>query len=152
MIVYRITKKEYLSLDGRGGLFGPGRWHRKGNLVVFISEHASLAAWEKIVHLANFENLPNELLLGKIEMPDNIEIQTVPNMILIEGWDSFPYINETLNYGTSFLRKNKHLALKVPSAIVPDEFNVLLNPLHPDIHRCKMISTVPFIFDKRIPK
>lgn len=152
MIVYRITKKEYLSLDGRGGLFGPGRWHRKGNLVVYTSEHASLAAWEKIVHLANFENLPNELLLVKIEMPDDIEIQTVPNMILIEGWDSFPYINETINYGTSFLRKNEHLALKVPSAIVPDEFNVLLNPLHPDIHRCKMISTVPFIFDKRIPK
>ena len=152
MIVYRITKKEYLSLDGRGGLFGSGRWRRKGNLVVYTSEHASLAAWEKIVHLANFENLPNELLLVKIEMPDDIEIQTVPNMILIEGWDSFPYIYETINYGTSFLRKNEHLALKVPSAIVPDEFNVLLNPLHPDIHRCKMISTVPFIFDKRIPK
>lgn len=152
MIVYRITKKDYLALDGRGGLYGPGRWHRKGNLVVYTSEHASLAAWEKIVHLANFENLPNDLLLVKIEIPDNIEIQTVPHMILIEGWDSYPYINETLNYGTSFLRKNEHLALKVPSAIVPDEYNVILNPLHPDIHRCKTISIVPFIFDKRIPR
>jgi RES domain-containing protein len=152
MIVYRITKKDYMALDGRGGLYGPGRWHRKGNLVIYTSEHASLAAWEKIVHLANFENLPNDLLLVKIEIPDNIEIQTVPLMILIEGWDSYPYINETLNYGTSFLRKNEQLALKVPSAIVPDEYNVILNPLHPDIHRCKTISTVPFIFDKRIPR
>ena len=152
MIVYRITKKEHLTLDGRGGLYGLGRWHRKGNLVVYTSEHASLAAWEKIVHLANFENLPNDLFLVKIEIPDNIEIQTVPQMTMIEGWDSFPYINETLNYGTSFLRKNEHLALKVPSAIVPDEYNVILNPLHPDIHRCKTISTVPFIFDKRIPR
>ena len=152
MIVYMITKKDYLALDGRGGLYGPGRWHRKGNLVIYTSEHASLAAWEKIVHLANFENLPNDLLLVKIEIPDNNEIQIVPHMFLIEGWDSYPYINETLNYGTSFLRKNEHLALKVPSAIVPDEYNVILNPLHPDIHHCKTIGIVPFVFDKRIPK
>ena len=96
--------------------------------------------------------ITKKLLLIKIEIPDDIEIQTVPHKILIEGWDSFPYINETPNYGTSFLRKNEHLAIKVPSAIVPDEYNVILNPLHPDIHRCKTISTVPLIFDKRIPR
>ncbi|MEE4285058.1 MAG: RES family NAD+ phosphorylase [Mariniphaga sp.] len=53
MIVYRITKKEYTTLDGTGGLFGPGRWHKKGNPIVYTSEHASLAAWEKIVHVAS---------------------------------------------------------------------------------------------------
>jgi RES domain-containing protein len=112
MIVYRITKKEHVALDGKGGLFGPGRWHKKGNPVVYTSEHASLAAWEKIVHVASFENLPDDLLLIKIEIPDSIEIQTVPEDILVPGWDEFPYNSETVDFGTSFLRKKEYLALK----------------------------------------
>ena len=150
MIIYRITIKEQVALDGKGGLFGSGRWHKKGTLVIYTSEHASLAAWEKIVHVTNFENLPNDLLLVKIEIPDRIEIQTVPQTVLVKEWDSFPFASETVDYGTSFLRKNEHLALKVPSAVIPDEFNIILNPLHPDIGECNIISTIPFIFDKRV--
>ena len=74
MIVYRITKKEHSPLDGMGGLYGPGRWHKKGNLVIYTSEHASLVAWEKIVHVSSIENLPNNLLLVKIDVPEEIEI------------------------------------------------------------------------------
>jgi RES domain-containing protein len=120
--------------------------------VIYTSEHASLAALEKIVHVASFENLPDNLLLVKIEIPDGIEIQKVPQNVLVKGWDSFPFANETVHYGTSFLRKKEHLALKVPSVIIPDEFNVILNPLHPDIQSCKIISTTRFIFDMRILK
>lgn len=152
MIVYRITKKEHAALDGMGGLYGPGRWHKKGNLVIYTSEHASLAAWEKLVHVTSFENLPENLLLVKIEIPDGIEIQSVPQTILVSGWDSFPFILDTLDFGTSFLRKNEHLALKVPSVIIPDEYNLILNPLHPGIRDCRVVSTIPFIFDKRISK
>jgi RES domain-containing protein len=152
MIVYRITKKEHSALDGMGGLFGPGRWHKKGNLVIYTSEHASLAAWEKIVLVTSFEYLPKNLLLVKIELPDGIEIQSVPQKVLVKGWDSFPFVLETVDYGTSFLQKKEHLALKVPSVIIPDEFNIILNPLHPDIRDCKVISTIPFVFDQRVSK
>ena len=152
MIVYRITKKEHSALDGMGGLYGPGRWHRKGNLIIYTSEHASLAAWEKIVHVATFENLPNNLLLVKIEIPEGIEIQTIPPKILTKGWDSYPFSSETINYGTNFLRAKEYLALKVPSVIIPDEYNIILNPLHPDIHACKVIKTIPFTFDRRALK
>ncbi|MBA4408808.1 MAG: RES family NAD+ phosphorylase [Bacteroidota bacterium] len=152
MFVYRITKKEHSALDGMGGMYGPGRWHEKGNLVIYTSEHASLAAWEKIVHVASFDNLPDNLLLVKVEIPDGIEIQTVPQKVLVKGWNSFPFANETVNYGTSFLRKKVHLALKVPSVIIPDEHNIILNPLHPDIQSCKIISTTRFIFDMRVFK
>jgi RES domain-containing protein len=150
MIVYRITKEEHAPLDGIGGLYGPGRWHKKGNLVIYTSEHASLAAWEKIVHISSFANFPDYLQLVKIEIPDDITIQTVPDTVLVSGWDSFPFCNETVNYGTEFLRTKLYLALRVPSAIIKEEFNFILNPLHPDIHRCKVISSVPFNFDKRI--
>ena len=152
MFVYRIAKKEHSSLDGMGGMYGPGRWHKKGNLVIYTSEHASLAAWEKIVHVASFENLPNNLLLIKIEIPDRIEIQTVPQKVLVKGWDNFPFASETVNYGTSFLQKKEHLALKIPSVIIPDEYNIILNPLHPDIQACSVINTTQFIFDMRVLK
>ncbi len=152
MFVYRITNKEHFALDGMGGLYGPGRWHEKGNLVIYTSEHASLAAWEKIVHVASFENLPDNLLLVKIEIPDRIEIQIVPQKVLVKGWNSFPFTNETVNYGTSFLRKKEHLALKIPSVIIPDEYNIILNPLQTDIQFCKIISTTRFIFDLRVLK
>ena len=152
MIVYRIAKKEHVALDGMGGLYGPGRWHRKGNLVIYTSEHASLAAWEKIVHVATFENIPNNLLLIKTEIPDGIGIHTIPQKVLVKGWDSFPFASETVNYGTSFLRAKEHLALRVPSVIIPDEYNIILNPLHPDIQACKVISTIPFRFDRRALK
>ena len=152
MFVYRITKAEHAVLDGMGGLYGLGRWHKKGFPIIYTSEHASLAAWEKLVHVASFENLQNNLLLVKIEIPDKIEIQSVPENVLIKGWDGFPFANETINFGTSFLRAKEYLALKIPSVIIPDEFNIILNPLHPEIHECKVISETPFLFDKRISK
>ncbi len=152
MFVYRIAKREHAALDGLGGMYGPGRWHEKGNLVIYTSEHASLAAWEKIVHVSSFENLPDNLLLVKIEIPEGIEIQSVPEKVLVEGWGRFPFTNETVNYGTSFLRKKEHLALKVPSVIIPDEYNIILNPLHADIKSCNIISTARFIFDMRVLK
>jgi RES domain-containing protein len=152
MIIYRITKAKYSALDGMGGLYGPGRWHKKGIPVVYASEHASLAAWEKLVHVAGFDNFPEDLILVKIELPDDIKIQTVPPEVLIEGWNGFPYCNETMNYGTSFLLNRAFLALRVPSAIIPDEYNFILNPLHPNILNCKVVLSVPFVFDKRLSK
>lgn len=152
MFVYRITKKEHAALDGMGGLYGPGRWHKKGNLVIYTSEHASLAAWEKIVHVSSFENLPRDLFLIKIEIPDHIEVRSVPQEIFVRGWDSFPFASETFEFGTSFLREKEHLALKVPLVIIPDEYNIILNPLHPGIRDCKVISEMQFVFDKRVSK
>lgn len=150
MIVYRIVRKEYSALDGIGGLYGSGRWHIKGDLVIYTSEHASLAAWEKIVHVTSIKNLPQNLLLVKIEIPDRIEIQSVSQKVLVKGWDDFPFIPVTMEYGSAFLRKKAHLALKVPSVVIPDEYNIILNPLHQDILQCKVISSIPFVFDKRI--
>lgn len=150
MIVYRITKAKYSALDGMGGIYGPGRWHKKGIPVIYTSEHASLAAWEKLVHVAGFDNFPEDLLLVKVELPDDAELQTVPLEVLVDGWNGFPYSNETMNYGTSFLRSKEFLALRVPSAIIPDEYNVILNPLHPGIYACKVVNTYEFVFDNRI--
>jgi RES domain-containing protein len=151
MFVYRIAKKEFSTLNGLGGFFGQGRWHRKGTPIIYTSEHASLAAWEKIVHIVSLKNLPEDLLLTKIKTPD-IKIHLVPESILVQRWDSYPFIEKTIKFGTDFLREGKHLALKVPSVVIPEEFNIILNPLHPDMQDCKIIKSIPFSFDKRILK
>jgi RES domain-containing protein len=150
MFVYRISKKKYSALDGTGGLYSGGRWHQKGNLVVYTSEHASLAAWEKLVHVTSLENMPENLLLIKIEIPEISKIQTVPRRVLVQGWDGFPFVPETIDYGTSFLRSMEFLVLKVPSVVIPEEFNIILNPNHPGFHECNVVSKRPFLFDKRI--
>jgi RES domain-containing protein len=150
MIVYRITKKAHADLTGLGGLYGRGRWHKKGNLVVYASENASLAAFETIVHVASFRNMPHDLVLMKIGLPDHTKISTVPESVLVRGWNGFPFCDETIDFGTSFLHSKENLLLKVPSVIIPDEFNFLINPLHPEIKNCKVISISPFTFDIRI--
>lgn len=152
IFVYRIAKEEHISQDGRGGLFGPGRWRRKGNLIIYTSEHASLAAWEKLVHLVSLDNLPNDMVLAKIEIPENEGILTVPNMCWLKVGTDISFSTENQNFGTSFLRSKTHLALKIPSVVIPGEYNILLNPLHQGIHQCKLLSTVPFVFDTRISK
>ena len=150
MFVYRISNRKYSALDGQGGLYGMGRWHQKGNLIIYTFEHASLAALEKLVHVICLENLPENLLLIKIEIPEIAKIQTVPGKVLVKGWYGFPFVPETIEYGTSFLRRRQFLALKVPSVVIPEEFNIILNPLHSDFHDCKVVSKIPFLFDKRI--
>ena len=155
MRVFRITKKTYAKdLEGKGGLFASGRWHRKGNGVIYASESISLAAWERIVHITDYRNIPSDLVVVTINIPDDIEIIEVPGHILVSGWNvSEPYNfykKETMEFGTRFLKENRHLVLKVPSAVVKNEYNYLLNPSHPDIKRCTIEKIEPFIFNSRI--
>ena len=102
------------------------------------------------MHVTSLANMPENLLLIKIEIPEISKIQAVPRKVLVQGWDGFPFVPETIDYGTSFLRSKQFLALKVPSVVIPEEFNIILNPNHPDFSDCKIISKVPFLFDKRI--
>ena len=82
------------------------------------------------------------------------ENAAVPAYILIPGWNvSEPYQfykKETMEFGTRFLKENCHFVLKVPSAVVKNEYNFLLNPNHPDIKRCVIEKIEPFIFNGRI--
>lgn len=141
-------------LSGIGGLYAAGRWHKKGNRVVYASESISLAAWERFVHITDYRNLPSDLVVVTIYIPDDIEIKEVPGHILVPGWNtSEPYDffkKETIKFGTRFLKENAHLLLKVPSAVVKSEYNYLLNPNHPDIKRCRIEKIEPFTFNGRI--
>lgn len=151
MKLYRIALKEYAGLEGTGGIYGPGRWHHEGQRAVYLSENVSLAALEKLMNLPSTSFLPPNLVLMEVSVPD-VKIMEVPGKVLLKGWDDFPYLDATMAYGTKFLTENKHLLLKVPSAVIKTEYNYLLNPKHPAFSECRIESIVPFTFDSRLAK
>lgn len=151
MKLYRIALKQYADLEGTGGIFSSGRWHHEGHRVIYLSQNVSLAAWEKLINLASTTLIPTGLVLIEVSVPD-VELLEVPGSILVKGWDGFPYLNTTMEYGTQFLTNNEYLLLKVPSAVIKAEYNYLLNPKHPSIQECKIEQVTPFVFDTRISK
>lgn len=150
MQVYRIAKNDHPEIDGIGGMLYPGRWHEKGNRVVYASEHRSLAAFETLVHLSKTRLLTNNFILITIHIPDNPSILDVPAEVLEPGWDGYAHLPSIQQYGTRFLKEKKYLMLKVPSAIIKQEFNYIINPLHEQFSACQVTDIQSFSFDERL--
>ena len=147
MILYRIVKCNYADLSGTGARLYGGRWNSEGRSMVYLTSSRSLGVLEALAHLSP-TNLPDDYCIMTIEAPDNfteINIEELP-----ENWQGFPEPNSLKKIGNDFLSANKFLFLKVPSAIMPDEFNYLMNPLHPKASAVKIQRIKPFHFDPRL--
>jgi RES domain-containing protein len=147
MTLYRIVRCNYADLSGTGSRLYGGRWNGEGRLMVYLASSRSLAMLESLAHLSA-TNLPDNYCLMIIEAPDDfieISLQSLP-----QGWKEFPEPNSLKHFGNDFLLENKHLFLKVPSAIISEEHNYLMNPLHPKANEVKIISSLPFRFDPRL--
>lgn len=152
MKVYRIEREKYLdtTLQGIGAAFNEGyRWNSLNTYLVYTAESRALATLEVSVHLDLIEDLPTDRFYVEIEIPDDVEILEIPIDKLPENWDSKPPILETQYIGDDFVTQKKAAVLKVPSAIVPPEYNYLINPNHPDAQKIKVISTLKLQFDAR---
>ena len=148
MILHRITTKPYINdLSGTGAMLYGGRWNKKGKRLVYTSESLSLAALEIIANLSS--SRLNNLYCVELEFPDQLEIQTIKS--LPKQWHLFPYTGSTVEYGTNFINSGG-LCLKVPSALIPTEFNYLLNPLHDQFNEIKIKDYRPFLIDQRLIK
>jgi RES domain-containing protein len=152
MIVFRIEREKYLdtTLTGIGASISEGyRWNSLNTRIVYTAETRSLATLEISVHLDLSEDLPNDRFYVEIEIPDEIVIQEVALADLPEDWNSKPPTLITQTIGDDFVTYNEAAILKVPSSIVPQEFNYLINPNHPDSSRIKVLSTSRMLFDSR---
>lgn len=152
MKVYRIERDKYLdtTLQGVGAALTEGyRWNSLNTYLVYTAESRALATLEVSVHLDFAEDLPSDRFYVEIEIPDDIEILELSIDELPENWDSKPPILETQFIGDDFVSQNNAAVLKVPSAIVPPEFNYLINPRHPDSKKIKVISEQRLQFDNR---
>jgi RES domain-containing protein len=148
MILYRIVKCSYAAdLAGTGARLYGGRWNSEGRPALYLASSRSLAVLEVLVHLPPLM-IPNDYCLVEIEAPDSVtEIKTND---LPVNWKDVSPPNSLKLIGDTFLQKQEHLLMKVPSSIVPMEYNYLLNPLHKDINKVKILSKEPFDFDERL--
>lgn len=150
MIVYRIdrAKRKNNLLSGIGAEKIGGRWNEIGTRAVYTSQHISLSYLEVVMHLDITEDLPSDRILVHIDIPDEVgiyEFQKLP-----KNWNTFPYNSKTQEIFTRFVEENKCAVLKVPSAIVKDEFNYILNPMHIDFHKISVVKIQKFSFDSRL--
>ncbi len=152
MRVFRIEREKYLttSLSGIGAARTEGfRWNSLNTYLVYSAESRALATLEVSVHLDFNEDLPTDRFYVEIDIPDEIEIVELSIEQLPENWDSKPPILEKQFIGDDFAEQNNAAVLKVPSSIVPPEFNYLINPMHPDSSKIKVVSTQRLQFDSR---
>lgn len=149
--VYRITKHRYRDqvFTGLGGLYASGRWTPRGRPVVYTSQSISLAVLEYALNYKRHGWLPASVL-GRAMIPGELKIESLSISALPEDWrdpDPPPTLREI---GENWLRRTEAVCLRVPSAIVPEESNYLLNPRHPDFEKLTLSLPEPFNFDRRL--
>jgi RES domain-containing protein len=152
MIVYRIEREKYLSstLSGIGASLAKGfRWNSPNTKLVYTAESRALATLEVAVHLDLSQDLPSDRYYVEIEIPDDLLILEVNLHDLPPEWDSKPPTLITQIIGDDFVEQGEAAVLKVPSSIIPQESNYLINPDHPDSKRIIVKSKAPMVFDSR---
>ena len=137
-------------LSGKGAEKSGGRWNRVGTPVIYCSESRALACLETLVHLAKHP-LPLNRYLVKITVPVVAwKAAPVLDHATLVGWDAEPAGKASLDWGTGWARASSSLLARVPSVVVPEEFNVLVNPTHPDIATVKAEKVRKWLYDIRL--
>lgn len=152
MRVYRIEREKYLNdtLKGIGAALSEGfRWNSLNTYLVYTAELRALALLEVTVHLDLSEDLPTDRSYVEIDIPEEVEILEVSIEDLPDNWDAKPPILETQYIGDDFVLGNKAPILKVPSSIIPYEFNYLINPHHPEAKMIAVVGNKSVRFDQR---
>jgi len=148
MIIYRLATEKYKDdLSGTGSKIFGGRWNSKGTAAVYSTENISLAVLEILVRVDK-NIIPPSYHLIRLEIPDQLTVTTIQLNKLKKDWkDDLDY---TQWMGTEFIRSQKSILLKIPSAIVEEEHNYIINPSHPDFKKVKIKASAKFRFDDRL--
>ena len=150
MLLFRIAKKEYIrDLSGAGARLYGGRWNRKGSSIIYTSETRALSTLEYLVHV-DFTNLPPGLSLATLELPDDLLPVEIDPLGMPANWREWPPPGGLADIGTEWALSGESLLLRVPSAVVDNEFNILVNATHPDIRRIAVVNVEDYRFDERL--
>lgn len=136
-IVWRVVTHRFAAsaFSGEGARLFGGRWNRKGESVVYTAQSRSLAFLEMLVQ---DEPLRANYVLIPAEIPDDIERLKIDSKQLPEHWRTLEARETLQEIGSQWLRCAKYCVLEVPSAVIPAELNLLLNPAHHDFARIKI--------------
>ncbi len=150
MQVWRICKEKHQdsAFSGIGGLYAPARWTPQGFRVVYTAQSLALASLEVFVHTES-SHIP--LVAIRAFLPKDIAMTVVTVNSLPADWQTIAAYPALQDIGKQWLQKQETPVLKVPSSIIPVEFNYLLNPQHPDL-RVSLEPPLKFKFDDRMWK
>ena len=148
MTVFRICNTHYSEdISGTGAKLYGGRWNSKGIAMLYASEHISLSVLEMLVQ-NRFTDFATDLNLIHLAFADTLSVKEVKNSKLKTDWiNDFEY---TRFMGDQFIKAGTHAILKVPSAVIKEEHNFIINPSHSDFMKIKITQTVSFSTDKRL--
>lgn len=147
MLVFRLVRQAYAQqLDGKGAALFGGRWNSVGKPLLYTAEHRSLAVLE---YRVNNPLALKDLVMVTLEVPGH-DIQTLSTQDLNTQWQTYSPQNKCAAIGDNWLESQKTLMLSVPSAVVPQENNILINPLHSGMKEVKILDTTSFLVDHRL--
>lgn len=150
MQVFRITRKAFSSaLTGAGAARDGGRWNSPGIKIIYTAQSRALALAEMAVHISA-GMLINDYVMLTIDIPNNIPPLETPLSGLPVDWNKLPYTASSQHIGDAFIINKTYCVLKVPSVVVPGDFNYLINPNHPDFGKITIVETLAFPFDNRL--
>lgn len=146
---WRIVREDLGSeaFNGQGAKLYGGRWNSPGSAVVYGSEHKSLAALEHLVHFN--PRTPNRFKAFSFQFSDSF-VKTLSPRDLPKNWREEPPPPTTQHIGDTWARESRSAILAVPSIIIPEELNYLLNPAHPDFKKITVGKPEDFTFDSRL--
>jgi RES domain-containing protein len=147
VILWRVSN--YSTLDGAGGLFVSGRWHTKGHPVVYCTLNPATALLETLVHMEiDAEDRPEHFQVLRIEGPATLSVQEIKPGALPSNWVEDVAFTQTI--GDRWLSETGSLLLKVPSVLVPETWNVLINPRHAEASLLIVTMRYEHPFDSRL--
>lgn len=136
---WRLCRRRFADLTGHGARLYGGRWNGPGRPVLYLASTAALCVLEVRVHLdLPFDLLPDDYVLMTVDL-DGLEIERAPDDV-----------REPADFGDRWLGEARTPLLEVPSAIVTESANLLLNPIHPAAARVRIETMRPFTFDARL--
>ena len=146
MFLWRISN--YANLDGTGGLAVSGRWHTKGHPILYCAISPSTALLETLVHMEiDAEDHPERFQVLKISAPKSLSRKRITPSSLSPDWRT--NLIATQSIGDKWLHSAHSLLLEVPSVLVPETWNVLINLLHPQVSRLSISEIYHHPFDLR---
>ena len=148
--IFRISKTQYINdFSGEGSKIYGGRWNRAGDAMLYFSQNLSLSLLEIIVHV-EYADMPLDYSFAEAEIPDGC-IKTIQSIDFLRSkGNAERTVSELQTWGSDWLGKKEGLALKVPSFILPQENNILINPRHKDFKNLKILRVEKLNLDPRL--
>ena len=150
MQAWRISKQQFaLDRMGSGARIAGGRWNSPGVAVVYAGMTPEISAMEKLAHTGDI--LPADLVLVRIDLPLETDLYRRYGVDEIpSGWDALPGSVAAVDFGNAFVNAGIYLGIVVPSVLMPESSNIVLNPNHPAFLNVIMSVIRPFEFDSRL--